>query len=68
MSLYPPRYQSKHCFVYCGPERCNCINGNRDKIPDCKTCNGTGRIGVTPQDILGTTWCQDCNGTGCDGY
>ncbi len=28
MSLIPPIRYDKHCFVYCGPERCDCAAGD----------------------------------------
>ncbi len=31
MTLVPPQLVDKYCFVYCGPERCNCIRGNYHK-------------------------------------
>ncbi len=29
MSICQRYIVDKHCFIYCGPERCNCKNGNR---------------------------------------
>lgn len=28
MAIQKQIFEDKHCFVYCGPERCNCRAGN----------------------------------------
>lgn len=33
MASPSPMLQDKHCLVYCGPERCNCIRGRGRQLP-----------------------------------
>lgn len=45
----PKQFKDKHCFVYCGPERCDCRAGN----PLLKQDGDTLR---RAWDLLGLQW------------
>lgn len=70
--MFNKKYQNKNCLIYCGPERCDCINGNRNNIPDCLSCKGTGRkdgtIDLLRLSIKEEDRCLICKGSGMENY
>jgi DnaJ-class molecular chaperone len=62
MTFYPVLID-KYCFVYCGPERCNCKRGNLAlKYEPCPVCDGVGFI--KEGQFFDPAACSKCKGKG----